>query len=114
MFALDLREREREKEKTLRGQSLVEINKENVCILPVVGHVTLNKVSCSESSHQGELPCQHGAADHAGQLASVFSWLVGAGTLDTEHLHAHTQRRFHIRELANSWLDGAAHFNVIA
>lgn len=43
-------------------------------------------------------------------LPAGWSWYPG----HRASTRAHTHRRFHIRELANRWLDGAAHFNVIA
>lgn len=65
-------------------------------ISPVVGHVALDEVSCSQSRHQGELPRQHGAAHHPGQLTGVLTRLAGAGALNTEHLQ--TQTEFNVRE----------------
>lgn len=65
-------------------------------ISPVVGHVALDEVSCSQSRHQGELPRQHSAAHHPGQLTGVLTRLAGAGALNTEHLQ--TQTQFNVRE----------------
>lgn len=65
-------------------------------ISPVVGHVALDEVSCSQSRHQGELPRQHGAAHHPGQLTGVLTRLAGAGALNPEHLQ--TQTQFNVRE----------------
>lgn len=65
-------------------------------ISPVVGHVALDEVSCSQSRHQGELPRQHGAAHHPGQLTGVLTRLAGARALNPEHLQ--TQTQFNVRE----------------
>lgn len=43
-------------------------------------------MSCSERGHEGQLPRQHGAADHTGQLTGILTRLVGAGALNAEHL----------------------------
>lgn len=64
-------------------------------ISPVVGHVALDEVSCSQSRHQGELPRQHGAAHHPGQLTGVLTRLAGAGALfDTEAVRLHLIQYF--------------------
>lgn len=53
---------------------------------PIVTHVAFNKMSRSQRRHQWQLARQHGATDHAGQLTGVLTRLVGAGTLNAEHL----------------------------
>lgn len=55
---------------------------------PVVGHVALDKVSSSQGSHQGELPCQDGGTDYASQLTGVLTRTARTGTLNTEHLES--------------------------
>ncbi|TNN33310.1 hypothetical protein EYF80_056529 [Liparis tanakae] len=45
------------------------------------------KVSGCQSGHQGELPRQHRATHHAGQLTGVLARLAETGPLNAEHLN---------------------------
>lgn len=91
-FALDLRARNasvsagrgRKVKPTHRKDHLLNIS-------PVVGHVTLDEVTGGQGGHQGELACQHGGTDHAGQLPGVITGVAAARSLDAEHLETKTK-----------------------
>lgn len=53
-----------------------------------MGHVTLDKVSSRQGSHQRELTRQDGGADDASQLAGVLTRSALTGALNAEHLES--------------------------
>ena len=59
---------------------------------PVVGHVTFDQVTGGQGSHQRQLPRQHRAADHTGQLAGILPRVARAGALHPQHLTGKTPR----------------------
>lgn len=86
-FVLDLRERRRRvSEWRPAGEHFLTTTTVKSNISPVVGHVTLDEVSGSESRHQGELTCQDGGTNHTSQLSGVLTGLAWAAALNTEHL----------------------------
>lgn len=52
-------------------------------VLPVVNHVTSDKMSCCQCCHQGQLPSHYSTTHNSGKLPCVFSRIVFACSLNT-------------------------------
>ncbi len=59
-------------------------SRHSVLGLAVEGHVGGNEVTGRKSGNQRNLTSEDASANKAGQLTSVFAWLMGVGALDAE------------------------------